>query len=132
MNCFILEIVSWNDKIDCASTIYMSGTDIRASRNLNEIHMNDSDFECSFKQHMSNLYNHAFNNHFIFHDCCRTLERVSIRNGSWSRSMDIIIPQNALIKFVRNVSSLRWFRSDSTQENIDMLQRERSGIEILN
>ena len=81
LNCPLLEKVSWNDNIDYASTIYMSGTDMRASYNLKEIHMDDSDFECSFKQQMSNLNNPAFNNSFSFHDCCRTLERVSIRNG---------------------------------------------------
>jgi hypothetical protein len=117
MNCPLLEKVSWNDNIGYASKIDVSGVDMRASRNLKEIHMNDYDFQCSSEQ-MSNLNNPAFNNCFIFHDCCRTLERVSIRNGNWSIRMNAIIPQNALIKFVCNVSSLRWFRSDLTQENI--------------
>ena len=45
----------------------------------------------------------------------------------------MVIPQNALIKFVRNApSSLRWFRSDLSQENIAMLKKERLGIAFLN
>ena len=40
--------------------------------------------------------------------------------------------QNMLIKFVRNAPpSLKWFRSDLTQGNIDMLQSERPGIELV-
>ena len=45
----------------------------------------------------------------------------------------ILIPQNALIKFVRNAPvSLLWFRSDLSRANIEMLQKERPGIEFLN
>jgi hypothetical protein len=96
--------------------------------------MNDSDLFCStrYKGQISNLTNPTFNNHFIFHRCCKALERVSIRNARCYRNVLICIPQNALIKFVRNVPSLRWFRSDLTQENIDMLQLERPDIELLN
>lgn len=40
--------------------------------------------------------------------------------------------QNALIKFVRNdPSTLRYFRSDLTLENTNMLRLERPGIELL-
>lgn len=39
------------------------------------------------------------------------------------------VPQNALIKFVRNAPLiLRWFQSDSSQENMDMLQLEQPSI----
>ena len=95
--------------------------------------MNDSVLFCStpYKGQMSNLTNPAFNNRFIFHRCCNALERVSIRNTRCYGNVLISIPQNALIKFVRNVPSLRWFRSDLTQENIDMLQLERPDIELL-
>jgi hypothetical protein len=44
----------------------------------------------------------------------------------------ITFTQNALIKFVRNApSSIRWFRSDLTLENMNMLRMERPGIELL-
>jgi hypothetical protein len=67
------------------------------------------------------------------------LERVSIRNAYWY--MDnvghvadhFIVPQNVLIKFVRNAPpSLCWFRSDLTPENMNMLRLERPDIELLN
>jgi hypothetical protein len=92
--------------------------------------MDDSEFRCWSDDHietMSNLENHR--HMFIFHYCRNALERVSILNAKWYSCSDDwsepeIIQQNALIKFVRNVLSLRWFRSNLTQENIDMLQRE--------
>eukprot|EP00536_Pseudo-nitzschia_multiseries_P005765 jgi/Psemu1/13439/gm1.13439_g len=41
------------------------------------------------------------------------------------------VPQAALIKFVRTApQSLRWFRSDLSPENMDMLRSERPGIEL--
>ena len=75
---------------------------------------------------------------FLFHKCGSTvLERVSIRNAKWygfDHDEDpIIIPQNALIKFVRNApKSLRWFRSNLTTENMTMLRLERPEIELVN
>ena len=43
-----------------------------------------------------------------------------------------IIPQNALIKSVLDAPPLRWFRSDLTQENMDMLRLKRPDVEVLN
>jgi hypothetical protein len=96
------------------------GAYIGFSNNLKEIYMNRSRFCCSDsrKEEMSNLTNPAFNNEFMLHNCYKTLERVSIRTASWDsrRGEYTIIQQNALIKFVRNVPSLRWFRSDLTKK----------------
>ena len=42
-----------------------------------------------------------------------------------------MVPQNALIKFVRNAPpSLRWFRSYLTIEIMNMLRLERLEIEL--
>jgi hypothetical protein len=42
------------------------------------------------------------------------------------------VTQDMIIKFVRNApSSLIWFRSDLTKENIHMLQKERPEIEFV-
>jgi hypothetical protein len=85
-----------------------------SSNNLREIHMNDSDLYVGYiqeKEEVSDL-DPAYNNRFIFHYCCKTLERVSIRNAKWyhdNTSEPTIVSQNALIKFVRSVPSLRWF-----------------------
>ena len=121
---------------------HVNGFDFRASKNLKEIHMNNSSFSIFFREIMD------LNNHheiFMFHYCCKALERVSIRNmkfGDFLRYDDdfncdedqkLIFVQNILIKFVRNAPpSLHWFRSDLTPDNITMLRMERPGIELLN
>ena len=84
---------------------------------------------------------------FLFHRCgSKILERVSIRNaGVWVQTfggdgeildpvddMVIPIPQTVLIKFIRKApTTMRWFRSNLTQENIQMLQQERPKIEFV-
>jgi hypothetical protein len=112
---------------------------MRSSYSLKEIIMNDSEFSCRLPESdtMSDLENHR--DTFIFHCCSTALERVLIRNAKWitnhygRRSGLIVVPQNALIKFVRNApTSLRWFRSDLTIEDMNMLQLERPKIELLN
>jgi hypothetical protein len=54
---------------------------------------------------MSNLENEKET--FIFYRYSKALERVSIRNAKWrdnaTDNIDVV-PQNALIKFVRNIS----------------------------
>jgi len=145
-NCPFLEKVTWNNNIKYYKSewrkLSISGTPIRHSNNLKEIYMDDSVFYCLSttmeRERISNLTDPAFNNWYIFSHCSNTLERVSIRNAKWFSSEDYkrgepaIISQNALIKFVRNVPSLQWFRSDLTQDNIDMLQLERPDIEFIN
>ena len=47
---------------------------------------------------------------FLFHKCCKVLERVSI----WeTKDMDgALVPQNTLIKFIWNTHyTLKWFQS---------------------
>ncbi|MGK3744344.1 MAG: hypothetical protein ACI90V_011204 [Bacillariaceae sp.] len=134
--CPYLEKVTWNN-IHEYSSVHLNGDDMLSCKNLKEITMDDSVFYCSnqTKDGISNLENHR--NEFIFHYCCKALERVSIRNAKCSDYYDgtniNTVPQNALIKFIRNApSTLRWFRSDLNQENIGMLQKERPGIEFLN
>jgi hypothetical protein len=134
-NCPLLDKITWNNKNKDAyillNGIYMSSFD-----NVKEIYMDNSVFY-SFEgetERMLDLNNPALNTGFIFHYCCKKLGRVSIRNAKWYiyGSEPTRIPQNALIKFVRSVPSLRWFRSDLTRENMNMLQLERPEIELLN
>ena len=66
---------------------------------------------------------------FLFCHCSKALERVSIQN---MKCDDEVVPQDVLIKFVRNVPTLRWFRSDLTIENMNMLNLERPEIVLLN
>jgi hypothetical protein len=148
--CPHLETIIWNnnkvgdDPQRLYNEFYMSGGWARGVNNLKNIYMDNCDFLWTdFLQtnlnDMSNLNNHQ--EIFMFHVCCEALERVSIRNaktycdGRYRTYNDIpvAIPQNALIKFVLNAPpSLRWFRSDLTQENMTMLRLRRPGIELLN
>ena len=90
-----------------------------------------------YLKHMSNLEEH--DGIFLFY-FLKSLECLSIRNAKYAiqtNGSDTIVgtnvPQNVLIKFVRNApTSMRWFRSNLTKENIDMLTKERPGIELLN
>ncbi|MGK3754594.1 MAG: hypothetical protein ACI8RD_006903 [Bacillariaceae sp.] len=139
--CTRIEKITWNDINLQYSYVDLDGSDMCSAENLKEIIMDDSEFFCWTDQdHMSsNIENHR--DTFIFHYCSKALERVSIRNAKWHLSMNNNnnnnnvnpVPQNALIKFVRNVPiSMRWFRSDLTQENMAMLRLERPEIELLN
>ena len=103
---------------------------------VKEIILDDSVFFYAIEQYgMSDLENHT--NEFIFHYCCEVLERVTIRNAKCSDMLSNfvnVVPQNALIKFVRNapVTLTLFSRSDLTQDNIKMLQLERPEIKLLN
>ena len=74
---------------------------------------------------------------FLFHSLSdKPLERISIRNA-WYQSVndneEKTIPQNMLMKFVRNAPpTLVWFRSNLSRENTRILQSERPGIQFLN
>ena len=88
---------------------------------------------------MSDLENEEHVGIFLFYECTsKVLERVSIKNakygGHYTEQEDVFpIPQTALIKYIRNApTSLRWFRSDLSDENITMLQSERPAIEFTN
>jgi hypothetical protein len=65
------------------------------------------------------------------------LERVILKHADYlevfnHRSRWKELPQEALIKFVRHTSKLRWFCSDLTQENIAILKEERPEVEFCN
>jgi hypothetical protein len=107
---------------------------MKMTKNLREILMDNTLFHCGpYKTNykFSDLYNHQ--DVFIFHGCSKSLERVSMRNMKFPRStfnddQREMFKQNALIKFVRNAPSLRWFQSDLSRDNIVMLQEERSHL----
>ena len=112
--------------------IRLDGSDMRHSNSLKEIYLDSSRFECG-------LYRNAIEDLndqpevYMFHRCCKALERVSIRNPKLCDEDDKTISQDTLIKFVRNAPlTLRWFRSDLTLDNMKMLRLERPGIELLN
>jgi hypothetical protein len=68
------------------------------------------------------------------------LERVTLKHADYrerynrnpSNRFWKALPHEALIKFVRHTSKLRWFCSDLTQENIVILREERPEVEFRN
>jgi len=139
INCPLLEKVTWNNIHGQYSGFKLDGYCMESAKNLKEIVMDDSEFHCSQRENdkMSNLEEEEeHRDKFIFCRCSNTVERVSIRNAKCTidyYDTTKVVPQNALIKFIRNApTSLRWFRSDLNQENMDILRKERPDIELLN
>ena len=143
--CPNLEKLTWHNIDRNQSTICIDGWDMEYAANLKEIYMDDSVFSLNpddKPDEYSDLENYEHSNIFLFYQCRTKLERVSIRNAKWYffgvRDYIVVykttvIPQSALIKFVRKApASLRWFRSHLTKENMMMLRSERPGIELVN
>jgi hypothetical protein len=129
-NCPLLEKITIHNN---DAGIGMWGYAMKASNNLKEIHMDNSKFHIWNKITISDLNNHQ--DIFMFHECCKALERFSVRNIKYRYVSDDekLFTQNVLIKFVRNAPpTLRWLRSDLTPDNMTMLRIERPGIELLN
>ena len=120
--CPHLEKVTWNNIRDYTNDacVGLSGWDMRTAKNLKEIIMNNSEFQFDLDITRKDR---------LFYCCSNALERVSISNARWLNNP---LPQSVLINFVRNVPTLRWFRSDLTEENKNMLRLERPDIEFLN
>ena len=139
-NYLKLEKITWHNIDRKQSTIDIDGWYMWNATNLREIYMDNSVFcveDVDERDQLLDLENDEYSNIFLFHKCSsKLLERVSIRNAKWvcCASDDLTaIPQNALIKFIRNApTSLRWFRSDLTEDNMNMLRSERPGIELVN
>ena len=134
--CSRLEKITYNHSSDpwgsCSiSRTCMDGKHMSPAKNLREIYMDDSDFYAGgagwSRKKMSDLENDEYSDIFLFHKCSKGLERVSIKNAKNKTYVgdDGIFSQNVLIKFVRNTPTLKWLRSDLTQDNIDMLRSEQ-------
>jgi hypothetical protein len=63
------------------------------------------------------------------------LERVTLKRAEYHTVNNCrweVLPQEALIKFVRHAPKLRWFCSDLAQGNIAILKEERPEVELCN
>ena len=130
--CSRLEKLIYNNQqFTCISA---NGKDIYMvnAKNLRELTMDNSALFGS--EGMSDLDTDEHSTIFLFHKCGSTvLERVSIKNARWYNATMFgeksqAIPQNVLIKFIRNAPlSLRYFGSDLSQKNIEMLRSEEGG-----
>ena len=135
--CPNLERITWHniDKLD------INGREMKHAANMKEMYMDNFAFfggSAGRRALFSDLEDEKYSNFFLFYKCSNKLENVSIRNATFSdyesdgEKTTVVVPQNALIKFVRNVPSLKWFRSNLSHENMAMLRSERPGIEFLN
>lgn len=129
-------------KLTVNNTVFSScGYELSAAYNLKELHMDDALImisESKFDAY-SNLdtENEVVSNQFLLHECSsKVLERVSMRNAKMchrtATPLIPAIPQKALMKFILNApTTLRWFRSNLTPENIEILHKERPEIELV-
>ena len=138
--CPRLEKITWNSTNKPLSSANIDGDDVTEATNLKEMYIDNAVFKTGYINNirgLSDLENDGHSHIYLFHKCgSKVLERISIKNARYSeflRSEIVPFPQNALIKFIRHAPpSLRWFRSDLTQENIGMLRSERPTIEFVN
>ena len=139
-DCSSLEQITYNttDKVNTALNI--TGTELENCSSLTELHMDNSTFRY-YNAGLSNLENETYSNKFLFWQCrSKVLRDVSIKNATYNTNESLTgqplgnrvlipLPQKALIKFVRNgPPSLRYFRSDLTPDNREMLRLERPDI----
>jgi len=134
-NCPNFEKITWHNIDRDQSEIDINGWLMGQATNLKEIYMDESSFlHDNFDEDFSDLKNSP--DLYLFYKCgSKVLERVSIRNAKWyvGSHDPTAVSQNALIKFVRKApTSLKWFRSDLSHENMNMLRLERPGIELVN
>ena len=137
-DCSSLEQITYNTTHKENTALNITGTELENCSSLTELHMDNSKFRY-YNDGLSNLENENYSKKFLFWRCSsKVLRNVSIKNAMYDRKVLVSgqprrlfttewspLPQNVLIKFVRNgPPSLRYFRSDLTPANKDMLRLE--------
>jgi hypothetical protein len=126
--CPHLTRLTWND--NCVKLL-LGGDDFRDAANLTELNLDACRFYHSRRPvywETESLYRGR--NYYMFRNCQR-LERLSIKDSSRCRHSHETfhkISQAMIIKFVRYTPTLRWLKSDLTDENVTMLQQERPDV----
>ena len=137
-DCFSLEQITYNTIHEETTTLNITGTELTNCSSLTELYMDNSTFRY-YNAGLSNLENEKYSKTFLFWRCrSKVLRNVSIKNATYNSNYPgqplhnrvlVPLPQKALIKFVRNgPASLRYFRSDLTPANMEMLRLERPDI----
>lgn len=133
-NCPNLEKVVWNNRV--GGCYFLRGKDMKTLNHLKEIHVDNLLCDWRYDKLFAPLLSQFFDENsiiqrYFFFACNKKLERVSLVGGKYVKvgSTNVLdFPQWSLIRFVRNTPRLRWFRSDLTKENIQILSRERPEI----
>ena len=136
MTCSSLEQLTYTTTV-VSKALDITGDELKRCTNLTELNLNYSTFR-GYNKGLSALENSQYCDQFLFYKCSsKVLRKVSIKNvmydcneGDLRRPQVLVpLPQKALIKFVRNgPASLRYFRSDLTPKNVEMLRLERPEI----
>ena len=127
--CPRLETIIWknNTKPVPGDFVWADGVEFAPFHQLKEITLDNRRFFVNFNQRdMADTTN---NGKFLFQKCASNnpmLAQVSMKHAI--DNFNKPVPQSVLMKFVRNVPSLIYFRSDLTPDNIAILQLERPAM----
>jgi hypothetical protein len=131
-NCPLTRL-TWNSG-NC--NLFLDEYGPRIADNLAEIYMDGAEFEYHCpnfyqQQHFEEEPNNGRRSYYMFMRC-KCLERVSIKNTRFvpfDREHEARpVSQGMIMKFVRHTPTLRWLRSDLTEENVVILQQERPDV----
>ena len=115
----------------------ITGMDLKQCESLKELYLDNTLVTASAKEEKDVFEDTDDEESCPFHYCIRNLERVSLKGCQYfnmtAKAEDHAIhgkpfSQVGLIKFVRNATNLKWFHSDLTAENVEMLQWERPDV----
>jgi hypothetical protein len=125
--CPVLQTLTWNNS---RTSTHISGECLSKCSRLKGLYMDNSIFYCNFVEFTVMQIEELGVDYCILYDCKRELQRVSLKNARYRCSFfqSVVppqaLPQMALVKFVLQTPSLRWFRSDLSPENVAVLQAE--------
>lgn len=131
--CPLLSVLSWNG-VD--GSIDMHGMNLRTTGNLTEFYIDDAHFILTGQSmawaRMINRTRGGAPELHLFALGPRGLERVSIKGATMENQEDGLerqsLSQETIIRFVRNTPTLRWLRSDLSDENMAMLKQKRPEV----
>ena len=132
---------------NCQDRLLITGKELALCENLTELYLDNSTFFLHTPTGMGEITSplnenvqethgrsrSAAENRTLLDECNSRLEKISLLNAKYSngRREQFRLPQIALIKFVRNTPTLKWFRSDLSPSNLDILRHERPEIEFV-
>lgn len=115
----------------CA-TLYLNGGDFKNSVSLSNLYLDGCRFNHPSWEGEHDYEEEPTNGRRSYYMlmCCKHLEHLSIKNSTWFQTghKEQLVSQGMIIKFVRHTPTLRWLRSDLTEDNVAMLLQERPDI----
>jgi len=128
-NCPKLEVFRWKG---ASGGFFCVGQDLKRCENLKELYIDNAMMYSVNESYAHCLFDEHFESYCPLMQCNKNLVRVSMKNAKHYNSTrersHKPIPQSGLVKFVRLTKTLRWFCSDLSKENSEMLQRERPEV----